>query len=214
MTPHTSNISMTTTITSRPSSPTRHSNDTDDNDDAIQVRRTIEILSTLLQRLTASIERLLETSGHTVSSPAAIRATEEMKRHYLQLMQLTNGDLCAVVDAFYQTSSNTAGSSSMFPLIRTVSLEEQDTTTAQQSCHTHIVQQQQQTPAPRHLLNIFEGQTTKGISHRIEEEDEDDDLRRLVGSNDYDRNDTRDGAPDERDEEIRDFYQQEQPCPV
>jgi hypothetical protein len=187
MTPHTSNASMATTITSQPSSPQPHNVPSSD---AVAVRRTIEFLTTILQRLSLSVKRLMETTGRA-SSPEAIRATEEMKRHYLQLMQLKNSDLNAVSDAFFQ---------SMMPLVRTVSLEDEENVA----------------PA-RHLLRAFDAgvqnnnimtttDVVKGVSHRIEEEEEDDDLRRLVGSNDYEE------CADEREgpeSEVRDFYQQE-----
>lgn len=185
MTPHTSNVSMTTTITTKPPSPQRR------NKDATVVLKTVAILTTVVQRMSLACARLMETDRS--GSPEAIRATEEMKRHYLQLLSLPSKDLCTVSDAFCPAS---------MPLIRTVSLEDQEQE------HTSIPALPpcviRQTSEPRLLLGAFDGLNT----NRIVEEEEDD-LRRQVGSNDYDCNDVREGAPDEDEREcVADFYQQ------
>lgn len=188
MTPHTSNVSMATTITTKPPSPQRR------NKDATVVLKTVAILTTLVQRLSLACARLLETDRS--GSPEAIRATEELKRHYLQLLSLPSKDLCTVSDAFCPAS---------MPLVRTVSLEDEDQEHSIPALPPCVIRQ---TTEPRLLLGAFDGMNKNRI---VEEEEEEDDLRRQVGSNDYDCNDVREGVPEDAADDrecVTDFYQQ------
>lgn len=97
-TPHTSNVSMTTTITSRPtplraqpSSPHRPTHE------ASLIRHTLEIALTLVQKMTLACNKLL---ADKCTHEDSIFATEAIKRNYLQLLALKRGDLHVVMDAF------------------------------------------------------------------------------------------------------------------
>jgi hypothetical protein len=188
---------MTTTITSKPTTPVKEES---------TFRRTFEILGSLLQKLSLACQALTEPK---LTAQTTIRATEEMKRIYLSIMTMKNRDLMVVADAFFVTR----------PLIRAVSLESEDEYLSPLPCVTL-----HEEPTRLNLLNAFDGNVPNSASNRImiEHDDddhnkenymshEDDDLRRMVGSNDYDCNDTRD-APDDDDDEMErdlchDFYE-------
>lgn len=209
-TPHTSNLSVATTITTKVSPVVAKSKKLD----ASKIRRTIEIFSTLLQRLTLACDRLLKTDHSQASE--AILATEDIKRFYLQLLSIKNSELTNVLDAFLETPPL---------LVRTVSLDD-DQQGGEEAEITSLFQNETiltiHQPEPRHLLGVFNGQVMSSqnkcvTSTRIEEEgeyDEEDgeDLRRQVGSNDYEEESgCREGPeydPEERDT-IQDFYQQD-----
>jgi hypothetical protein len=102
-TPMTSNVSLTTTITSAVTSPL--------NDrvrklrlNGLQLRRTIDILSTVLGKMSDAClglsQRNSETSSWNLGAEASIRLTEDIKRNYLQLLAVKPEDLRSVVDAF------------------------------------------------------------------------------------------------------------------
>jgi hypothetical protein len=92
-TPHTSNVSMTTTITSA-FSPNRKGRQ----QDGVRLRRTIEAIATLLERLSLACTKLAQLSS--TSNETSIKATEEVKRLYLQLLAIKTEDLSALIDAF------------------------------------------------------------------------------------------------------------------
>mmetsp|Transcript_31270 Transcript_31270/g.47716 ORF Transcript_31270/g.47716 Transcript_31270/m.47716 type:complete len:745 (+) Transcript_31270:247-2481(+) len=207
-TPHTSNVSIATTITTKVSPAVAVRN----KPDAMNIRRTIEIFSTLLQRLTLACNRLLKTgNAHTRE---AILATEDIKRYYLQLLSIDDSDVRNVFEAFLEQPPL---------LVRTVSLDdEQEGGEAEiESIFQNEPILAIQQPEARHLLGVFNGQVMSTqkkcyTSTRIEEEEEYDeeegeDLRRQIGSNDYDEDDgCREGPEldsEERDS-ARDFYQQ------
>ena len=184
-TPHTSNMSMATTITSKPS-PYRSTRSTVPTHVAGQIRRTIEIVSTLLEKMSLACHKL----ANDPSSEDVIRATEEIKRNYLQLTALKSQDVRSVVDTFFVV--DTTGE---MPLARQVSSDEE------------YVQEQVVPPEPviyNSVNNMFSPCSMDMQSSRIEPDDveeyEDDDLRRQVGSNDYDDQvEERDAAPDDVD---------------
>lgn len=174
-------MSMATTITSKPSlyrgtrsTPTH-----------VQVRRTIEIVTTILQKMSLACHKL----ANHASSEDVIRATEEIKRNYLQLTALKSQDVRSVVDAFFVVET-----SGEMPLARQVSSDEE------------YVREQVVPPSEPMIYNsvnnMFSPCSMDMQSSRIEPDDieeyEDDDLRRQVGSNDYDEQvEERDAAPDD-----------------
>ena len=236
-TPHTSNVSLATSITTRVSP--RYESPPKWTEQGRTVRRAIEITSTLVQNMSEACEKLLETDRP--GSDKAIRATEAIKRTYLQLMAVARSDLEALVQSFFYNGAPTA-------IVRQVSHEDGEHNTHRHPEHfqeyqSHLMATSNGTcQRPRHLLFAFDGQggrnTTNEVnkhtntSNLVEDDRYDDidggnqgnhdqyeeledengeDLRRQVGSNDYDTNDVRDG-PDERegvDEEVLDFYCQD-----
>ena len=96
-TPHTSNVSVTTTITSA-ISPARIACPMGRNVDGVRLRRTLEALSTLLDRLSKACAKLklATNSSNEVSKLAA----EEVKRVYLQLLAIKSDYLNALINSF------------------------------------------------------------------------------------------------------------------
>jgi hypothetical protein len=176
-----------------------------------QIRRTIEIITTLLQKMSLACIKL----SSRPSSQDVIRATEEIKRNYLQLLALSSQDVKSVVDAFVVVDTMEE-----LPLARQVSDDED-----------HVQEQQNGNfvPPPEPTIYNYDVMGNKVVfpftvdrkSSRIETdanekyEADDDDLRRQMGSNDYDENVEERDAPDDdimRDEtpvrfEHMPFYQ-------
>ena len=231
ITPHTSNLSMATTITSKPPSPANHQAH------KTSLRRTLDILGLLVHKLSSACQKLVVDPSNSnkkkkkVTAQTTIRATEEMKRIYLTIMAIPNCDLILVSDAFYPTGI-------MPPLIRTVSLDE-DTPgeggPLPQVCvlpriHADDDDKENDEEPRLNLLNSFDDFAASkhdGPTRIMMDDYYEDDLRRTVGSNDYDdsNNDTRDLPPDDDSEEQRDgashaFYHQtpqkqlKQPCKI
>ena len=104
-TPMTSNVSLTTTITSAVTSPygSRH-RQSRSTPDGLVVRRAIELFATLFQKLTISCLELAgdcnKDSEWTLSAMDSLRITENIKRTYLQLLALEQKEMHAIVDSF------------------------------------------------------------------------------------------------------------------
>ena len=144
-----------------------------------------------------------EIANHK-SSQDAIRATEEVKRNYLQLMTMKNQDIRSIVDAFI------VGVSDM-PLTRAVSVEEDQACLREQPIVTMPLQQaaSKRTAQMHYVLNnmgpagqwqdMFSPCTAdmKSVPIEPDEECEEDDLRRTTGSNDYDEQSEERDAPEE-----------------
>ena len=104
-TPMTSNVSITTTITSAVTSPliSNVPNVRSNGDQqpvqypGLQLRRTIEIVATILQKISSALSRLLEFKDDVQES---IRITEDLKRNYLQLSSIDLMDMKALVQSF------------------------------------------------------------------------------------------------------------------
>jgi hypothetical protein len=104
-TPMTSNVSLTTTITSAVTTNfndrTRHQTSAPN---GLQLRRTIEILSTILHKMAVAClglsEREINGQAWNLGAQASIRLTEDIKRNYLQLLAVKKEDVKALVDAF------------------------------------------------------------------------------------------------------------------
>jgi hypothetical protein len=93
-TPHTSNVSLTTTITSAWSPAKRPSSG---RKEGSHLRRTVEAAATLFDRLSAACSKLVQIS---TPSDTSIRAAEEIKRIYLQLITIHPDDMKALIDSF------------------------------------------------------------------------------------------------------------------
>jgi hypothetical protein len=178
-TPHMSNMSVATTITSKPLTP-------DDRDATVLFRKAINIITSLFYNLSLACIPLSEP---LVSAQTSVRATEDIKLQYLALLDISHSDFMVISDAFYIS----------MPLLRTVSLEDD---------------------GPSHgmlrnlnLLSAFNDPAIQIESNRIDMDE--DDLRRMIGSGEYDCNDVRDdpeGLIGDTDVEYREFYHQ--PCKV
>lgn len=105
-TPMTSNVSLTTTITSALTTPNgRKGGKLKPFVDGLMLRRTIEIFCALLEKLARSCHAILNGSRKSenkwhLSSQDSIRITEEIKRTYLQLLAIETHDLHTLVDSF------------------------------------------------------------------------------------------------------------------
>ena len=97
MTPHTSNVSLTTTITSA-FSPEKNSRQMGYSLERVNLRRALENVSTLFDKLSAACVKLGDAMS--AKSDASIKASEEIKSVYMQLMKLSVEDLKALIDSF------------------------------------------------------------------------------------------------------------------
>jgi len=144
------------------------------------------------------------------TSEDSIRATEEIKRNYLQLMTMKNQDARCVVEAFIVDTAN-------LTLTRAVSVDEDQVGAREQPIVTMPLPQASFKSATQTLCasnnkiattsgtwqDMFSPCTDDMKSVPIEPDDEyeADDLRRTVGSNDYDdQAEKRDAAEDGRRE--------------
>jgi len=199
-TPHTSNLSMTSTITTH-HSPNRRSKEHMEVQ-ASAIRRLTEIMATILQKLTLACNNIF--SKHDV-----VRAMEDVKRNYMQLISLNRIDLTTFVDAFVIDESD--GDAPPSPnIVRQVSNDD----------HEHPFLDNYLRESSRQLMSNFGHGTTTQIQVKdsmfspnsedmrtvtvvVEDDDENncDDLRRTVGSNDYEGGDMERDGPEERERE-------------
>jgi hypothetical protein len=96
-TPHTSNVSLTTTITSAVSFD-KHSRHMGYPMNRVNMRRALEAVSTLFDRLSAACLKLVDVLS--TKSDASVKAAEEIKRVYLLLLTLPVEELKALIDSF------------------------------------------------------------------------------------------------------------------
>jgi hypothetical protein len=89
-TPHTSNVSLTTTITSAVSFD-KHSRHNGYPSNRVNMRRALEAVSTLFDRLSATCLKLVNLKS--TKSDRFIKFVEEIKWVYLQLLTLSVEDL-------------------------------------------------------------------------------------------------------------------------
>jgi hypothetical protein len=160
-----------------------------------QIRRTIEIITTLLQKMSFACIQLASQPP----SQDVIRATDEIKRTYLQLLALPSQDVKSVVDAFVIVDTTEEQT-----LARQVS-DDEDRVQEQQNGYSVLPKE------PTTYNYKVMGNSNKFCpcsvdmqSSRIEQDDDEsydaDDLRREVGSNDYDDNNVEEGdGPEEED---------------
>ena len=93
-TPMTSNVSFSTTIASSQQKSIRppfHA-------DGLKIRHTVEIVSTLIQKLTLCCQELARMDG--LKTDKTVRLTRDIKRNYLQLIAVDHHMLRALVDSF------------------------------------------------------------------------------------------------------------------
>jgi hypothetical protein len=99
-TPMTSNVSLTTTITSAVTTPFKdRARNQRCAPNGLQLRRTIEILSTILHKMAVACVGLSKIHGY-LGNEATIRLIEDIKRNYLQLLAVKQEDVKALVNAF------------------------------------------------------------------------------------------------------------------
>lgn len=108
-TPMTSNVSLTTTITSAVSPRGMHGGNksvTSLTPDGLVVRRTIEILTTVLNQITCACKDLVgnDKDDWSLSAQESIRVTENLKRSYLQLLAVQ--DLPSLIESFEEISDD------------------------------------------------------------------------------------------------------------
>eukprot|EP00522_Entomoneis_paludosa_P001352 CAMPEP_0172474852 /NCGR_PEP_ID=MMETSP1065-20121228/69570_1 /TAXON_ID=265537 /ORGANISM="Amphiprora paludosa, Strain CCMP125" /LENGTH=760 /DNA_ID=CAMNT_0013233043 /DNA_START=1831 /DNA_END=4113 /DNA_ORIENTATION=- len=84
--------------------------------ESAQVRKTIEIVATLVEKLSVACRQWLESGSSTEHS---VKVTRDIKRHYLQLVGISYDDLSALVHAFdlVKESSTTCPMPSIAPLV-------------------------------------------------------------------------------------------------
>jgi hypothetical protein len=102
-TPMTSNVSLTTTITSAVTTPFKdRARRQKSAPNGLQLRRTIEILSTILHKMAVACVGLsnINSEPWNLGAEASIRLTEDIKRNYLQLLAVKQEDVKALVNAF------------------------------------------------------------------------------------------------------------------
>lgn len=144
------------------------------------------------------------------SSQDSIRATEEIKRNYLQLMAMKNQDIRSVVEIFIVEEPP-------MPLMRAVSIEEDQVPfkRREQATITNMPLPQGYPNNAAETLCVMNkiASTTgswqdmfspctddmKSVPIETDEEYEADDLRRTVGSNDYDDQAEERDAPEDDD---------------
>ena len=96
-TPNTSNVSLTTTITSALSS-VHNMRQTGRQQEGARLRRTLEAVTTLIAMLSSASLKLIEFPGF---SDVSVRAAEEIKRIYLHLLSIHSDDIKALIDSFH-----------------------------------------------------------------------------------------------------------------
>jgi len=173
-TPMTSNVSVGTSITSTVTPPRRSAKESNVN--GLLVRRTIEVYTTLLQKLTQCCTKLRAGgNGWTLSVEDSIRVTETMKRTYFQLMAMEISDLNALLNSF-RYDLHTDGN---FKFPQCPALLDSDDDDAESI-----------PPSPPRNEGLFSPTAEEILA--IE-----DDLKRTVESGDYALLEERDGPPSE-----------------
>ncbi|GAX11639.1 hypothetical protein FisN_30Lh014 [Fistulifera solaris] len=211
-TPMTSNVSLTTTITSAVTTPNgRKHGKMKPFVDGLVLRRTIDIFCTLLEKLTQSCHTLLDRWGTSkqwhAGSEVSIRVTEEIKRTYLQLLSMELADLHALVDSFvYHAAPLTIPHEE--PLFEVDEPPNGFVLPSFDSCRKMVALSCREEGVPRPEQDLFSpstedmrtlpnGYATDDDSAEEGEEEDNDDLRRQIGSQDHDDEDagTREGPP-------------------
>ena len=121
-TPMTSNVSVTTTITSAVTTPNGGgARSRPFKYPGLHLRRSIEIVAALLQKMSIACQRLCSMGNETwnLSAQDSISVTEDIKRTYLQIQAVDVTDMKALVDAFQLETSG-------HMLIRNISSDEDE----------------------------------------------------------------------------------------
>lgn len=173
---------------------------------ASSIRRITEIVGTLLQKMTIACNKVIHKQD-------IVRAIEEVKRNYLQLLALNRGDLTNFVDGFLLEEGHGENTEPV-TIVRQVSNDENDVLPkAIPSLGLYFLE------SPRQLICEFEHDESKGAmfspnsddmrtatvveddAYDVDDEFEYDDLRRTIGSNDYDGGEMAREGPDQIDRE-------------
>jgi hypothetical protein len=212
-TPHTSNVSLTTTITSAWSPEKQPSSR---RNEGSHLRRTVEAAATLFDRLSAACSKLVQISA---PSDTSIRAAEEIKRIYLQLITIHPNDMKALIDSFqldlpplqisrmvsddYDEQRADRRQSSSLALPPPVPLTRSSGTLIRNPAQEIVARslgirfeaaEVNLIPEEEEGHNLF-SPTTVDMKSIEESRDEDEDVRRAVGSFDREDNEERDGPP-------------------
>ncbi|KAL7581458.1 hypothetical protein ACA910_022034 [Epithemia clementina (nom. ined.)] len=182
-TPMTSNLSVSTVHKDWPSKKKLQA-------ESEQIQRTIELVSTLLEKLSRACRLWLDSPTTT---ELAVKITREIKQSYLQLVGISHDDLCAMVHAFDLEQEKMTALPSIAQL---VSADEGDVLDDEEEEEHHAI-----VPFSYNQGDSFSAaqgldmESSKSVGYRMEELD---DLRRQMGSTDYCENEeVRDGPPDE-----------------
>lgn len=117
-TPHTSNLSITSTITSRPISPYRPPSP--NKQEALKLRQTLNTAAATLQKMALACDKLMK-----ITAQHSMKATEEIKKSYLQLMSLSTPEVESLTIAFVAVPDMRAAPATS-GLARIVSTDEAD----------------------------------------------------------------------------------------
>lgn len=226
-TPHTSNVSMATSITStytpyrrryasqpgRPQLMLHH--------DGLQLRHTVEVVSSLLQKLTLACLNLTNLNSKEKGATLTyVRACDEIKKIYLELVAIKKEDVGDLMEAFYLEAQVPQIAEREIPLIRDGSVDQDDEKVAAKAAQvvafasamrasTFPEQHERENSRSSSVRSILLGNTSLDRVNLFSPETEDmrskatkeeapfecDDLRRQVGS--YDREDN--AGPEERE---------------
>jgi hypothetical protein len=124
-TPHTSNVSLGTSIASGNTYSARHEMRPHLilQQDGLQLRQTVHIVTSLLQKLSMACLELGELSSKSEVRKYVL-ACDNIKRFYLQLLAVKKGDALALMNAFYLESLESSSSGAI--ITREVSADEAD----------------------------------------------------------------------------------------
>lgn len=197
-TPMTSNVSLTTTLPSMATTP-KHSHNQNDaaiSIDGLVLRRTIEVLCTLLQQLTFICSQIApihdnENENWSINGKDSKKDIDALRTIYQQLLSLDSSYLQAMIDLFKGDQDSSGVNPVRFSLPPPPGLQHSTTT------GNNTVQSFSQLSLSRGEVlasrsNLFSPTTldmNSPIQRDTPEEDEAfmyDDLRRTVGSADYD----------------------------
>jgi len=163
----------------------------------VHLCRTVEILALILQRMSAACDKLLQ-----IASADSIRATEDIKRSYLQLMSIPHKDLVALKQVFVERPNSTAIAPSRYPFQLPVSSGIDYHNITYNNTNKEEAYQEQQMPRMQELTLIPSAEEDLFTQQALETMEHDryynhqgvvfsptlpglDDLRRDIGS--YDR---------------------------
>jgi hypothetical protein len=148
-TPHTSNVSLATSITST-YTPYRRRSSVQPvrpqlilQQDGLQLRHTVEVVSSLLQKLTLACLRLTKLNakekGAMNTAQTYVQACDEIKKIYLDLLVIRRDDARALTEAFYLESQTPRATVCDALLAREVSIDEDDAVAAAKAKVAQVV---------------------------------------------------------------------------
>ena len=142
------------------------------------IRQTIEMVSTLLEKLSCTFRLWLESPP----TSELVKITRNLKRYYLQLVAIRHDDLVSLVHAFELEQGNVT---SLPPIAQLVSADEGDLPLneedEEEENHAAVLPASSKTGDSSSPVQSLDMDSSKGC-HCVGEWD---DLRRQMGSNDY-----------------------------